>query len=63
VHIEGVDPVRMTGAQDALGLSIGEPFAASAPVDAARRLKAFYLGLGYRNAAVTHQVTTARKRR
>ena len=54
VQIEGVDPARMTGAQDALGLSIGEPFAASAPVDAARRLKAFYLGLGYRNAAVTH---------
>jgi outer membrane protein assembly factor BamA len=60
VRLEGVDPARMTGAQDALGLSIGEPFAASAPVDAARRLKAFYLGLGYRNAAVTHQVTTSK---
>ena len=60
VRIEGVDPARMTGAQDALGLSIGEPFAASAPVDATRRLKAFYLGLGYRNAAVTHEVTTGK---
>ena len=58
VRIEGVDPARMTGAQDALGLSIGEPFAASAPVDATRRLKAFYLALGYRNAAVAHEVTT-----
>ena len=26
VHIKGVDPARMTGARDALGLSIGEPF-------------------------------------
>ena len=58
VRIEGVDPARMTGAQDALGLPIGEPFAASAPVDATRRLKAFYLALGYRNAAVAHEVTT-----
>ena len=58
VRIEGVDPARMTGAQDALGLSIGEPFAPSTPVDATRRLKAFYLGLGYRNAAITHEVTT-----
>ncbi len=60
VQIEGVASARMTGAQEALGLSIGEPFAASAPVDAARRLKAFYLGLGYRNAAVTHEVTTGK---
>ena len=60
VQIEGVASARMTGAQEALGLSIGEPFAASAPVDATRRLKAFYLGLGYRNAAITHEVTTGK---
>ena len=60
VQLEGVDPARVTGAKDALALSIGEPFAASAPVDAARRLKGFYLGLGYRNAAVTHAVTTGK---
>jgi outer membrane protein assembly factor BamA len=60
VQIEGVDPTRTTGVQSALGLSIGEPFAASAPVDAARRLKAFYMGLGYRNAAVTHAVKTGK---
>ena len=53
VQIEGVASARMTGAQEALGLSIGEPFAASTPVDATRKLKAFYLGLGYRNAART----------
>ena len=60
VQIEGVASARMTGAREALGLSIGEPFAASTPVDAARRLKAFYLGLGYRNAAITHEVTTGK---
>jgi len=60
VRIEGVDAARMTGAQDALGLSVGEPFAASAPVDGARRLKGFYLGLGYRDATVTHSVTTSK---
>ncbi len=59
VRIEGVDPARMTGARDALGLSIGEPFAPSTPVDATRRLNGFYLGLGYRNAAITHEVTTS----
>jgi outer membrane protein assembly factor BamA len=41
-------------------LAIGEPFAASAPVDAERRLEAFYMGLGYRSAAVTHTVATAK---
>jgi hypothetical protein len=56
----GVDPARLTGAQDALGLSIGAPFAASASADASRRLKAFYMGLGYRNAAVTHEMTTSK---
>ncbi|HXW08565.1 MAG TPA: translocation/assembly module TamB domain-containing protein [Vicinamibacterales bacterium] len=59
VQLEGVDPARMKGATEALGLSIGEPFPASAPVEAARRLKAFYAGLGYRRAAVAHRLTTA----
>jgi outer membrane protein insertion porin family len=60
VRIEGVDPTRMTSVQDALGLSIGEPFAASASADATRRLKALYMGLGYRNVAVTHDLTTGK---
>jgi outer membrane protein assembly factor BamA len=62
VHLQlnGVDPARIPGATEALALSIGEPFAASAPVDAARRLRAFYIGLGYRSAAVTHTLTTAK---
>jgi outer membrane protein insertion porin family len=59
VRIEGVDPARMTAALDALGLAIGEPFAAATPVEAARRLNGFYLGLGYRNVAITHKVTTS----
>ena len=60
VQLEGVDPARRTSAMKALGLSIGEPMAASAPGEAARRLKAFYAGLGYRGAAVTHSLTTAK---
>jgi outer membrane protein insertion porin family len=59
VRIAGVDPARMTGAEQALGLPIGEPFAASAPVDATRRLKNYYLELGYRNADVSYDVTTS----
>jgi outer membrane protein assembly factor BamA/autotransporter translocation and assembly factor TamB len=59
VRLEGVDPARRMAATEALGLSIGEPLAASAPVEAARRLKAFYTGLGYRRAGVTHTLTTA----
>ena len=60
VQLEGVDPVRRMSAMDALGLSIGEPLAASAPGEATRRLKAFYAGLGYRGAAVTHSLATAK---
>ena len=60
VQIEGVDPARKTAATKALGLSIGEPFAASAPAEATRRLKAFYTGLGYRRATVAHTRTTAK---
>ena len=60
VQLEGVDPARTVGARDALGLSIGEPVAASAPVEATRRLKAFYAGLGYRRTAVTHTLTTTK---
>jgi outer membrane protein assembly factor BamA len=60
VQLEGVDPARRAAAAQALGLSIGEPFAASAPVEAARRLKAFYTGLGYRRATVAHTRTTAK---
>jgi outer membrane protein assembly factor BamA len=60
VQLQGVDPARRVGATEALGLSIGEPLAASAPVEAARRLKAFYTGLGYQSAAVTHTLTTAK---
>ena len=60
VQLEGVDPARRAAATQALGLSIGEPFAASAPVEAARRLKAFYAGLGYRRATVAHTRTTAK---
>jgi outer membrane protein insertion porin family len=60
VQLEGVDPARMTAAAEALGLSIGAPFTASAPVEATRRLKAFYTGLGYRSASVTHTFTTAK---
>ena len=60
VRLEGVDPARMTDARQALGLSIGEPLVSSAPVEAARRLKAFYAGLGYRNASVTPALTTAK---
>ncbi len=59
VRIDGVDPARSADAVSALGLAIGEPFAASAPVEAARRLKAFYTGLGYRRATVAHTQTTA----
>jgi outer membrane protein assembly factor BamA len=59
VQLEGVDPARMTGATEALGLSIGAPFSASAPAEATRRLRAFYTGLGYRKAAVNHTLTTA----
>jgi outer membrane protein assembly factor BamA len=59
VQLEGVDPARRVEAAQALGLSIGEPLAASAPAAAARRLKAFYSGLGYRRAAVAHTLTTA----
>jgi outer membrane protein assembly factor BamA len=59
VQLEGVDPARKIAAAEALGLSIGEPFAASAPVEAARRLKAFYTGLGYRSAAATHTLRSA----
>jgi outer membrane protein assembly factor BamA/autotransporter translocation and assembly factor TamB len=60
VQLDGVDPARRPGATQALGLSIGEPFAASAPVEATRRLKAFYTGLGYRRATVAHTRTTAK---
>ena len=60
VQLEGVDPARTITATQALGLSIGEPFSASAPVEAARRLKAFYTGLGYRRATVAHTLTTAK---
>jgi outer membrane protein insertion porin family len=60
VELEGVDPARLTGATEAVGLLIGAPFVASAPVEATRRLKAFYTGLGYRRAAVTHTLTTAK---
>ena len=59
-RLVGVDPARTAGAEAALGLSIGEPLAAAAPDEATRRLKAFYAGLGYRNAAVTHTLTTAK---
>ncbi len=58
VRIDGVDPARMTSAQNALALSIGEPLPASAPAAATRRLKALYMELGYRSAAVTHDLTT-----
>jgi outer membrane protein assembly factor BamA len=58
MQLGGVDPARLMDATEALGLSIGDPLAASAPDEAARRLKAFYAGLGYRRAAVTHTVTT-----
>jgi outer membrane protein insertion porin family len=60
VQLEGVDPTRKAGAADALGLSIGAPFTANAPVEATRRLKAFYTGLGYRRVSVTHTLTTAK---
>ena len=60
MKLEGVDPERTAGAEAALELSIGEPLAATAPVEAARRLKAFYAGLGYRSADVTHTLTTAK---
>jgi outer membrane protein insertion porin family len=58
VQLTGVDPARVKGATDALALSIGEPVGAAAPVEAARRLKAFYAGLGYRRAAVEHTLST-----
>ena len=54
VRLEGVDPARMTDARQALGLSIGDPLPSSAPVEGAKRLKAFYAGLGYRTTSVTH---------
>ncbi len=60
VQLEGVAPARITEAMEAVGLSIGEPFVVSAPVEATRRLKTFYAGLGYRRAAVTHTLTTAK---
>ncbi len=60
VQLQGVDPARMTGATEALGLSTGEPLAASAAVEATQRLKAFYAGLGYRSAVVTHTLATAK---
>jgi len=60
MKLEGIDPSRTVGAEAALELSIGEPLAATAPVEAARRLKAFYAGLGYRSADVTHTLTTAK---
>jgi outer membrane protein assembly factor BamA len=58
VRLEGVDPARVSDARQALGLSVGDPLGSSAAVEAARRLKAFYAGLGYRNASVTHALTT-----
>ena len=58
VRLEGVDPARIDAATQALALSVGAPVAASAPVEAGRRLKAFYAELGYRRAAVTHKITT-----
>ncbi len=60
VQLEGVDPARLSGATEALGLSIGAPLAASAPVEATRRLKEFYTGLGYRSAAITQRLTAAK---
>jgi outer membrane protein insertion porin family len=60
LKLEGVDPARTAGADAALGLSIGDALSASTPVESARRLKAFYGGLGYRNAAVTYTLTTAK---
>ncbi|HEX7282585.1 MAG TPA: translocation/assembly module TamB domain-containing protein, partial [Vicinamibacterales bacterium] len=60
LRIEGVDPTRMATVQEALGLTIGEPLAESASTAASRRVKALYMGLGYRSAAVTHDVTTAK---
>ncbi len=59
-RLDGVDPARTAGAEAALGLSIGEPLAAAAPDEATRRLKSFYGGLGYRNAVVTHTLTSAK---
>jgi outer membrane protein assembly factor BamA len=60
MQLEGADPARTAGAEAALGLSIGEPLSAAAPVEAARRLKAFYAGLGYRSADVTHTLASAK---
>jgi outer membrane protein assembly factor BamA len=60
VQLEGVDPARTAGATEALGLAVGKPFAASAPVEAGRRLKAFYMALGYRRATVTHRLATGK---
>jgi outer membrane protein insertion porin family len=60
VRLEGVDPARTTAATEALGLSLGAPFASSSASEATRRLKAFYTELGYRRAAVTHTLTTAK---
>jgi outer membrane protein assembly factor BamA len=59
VRLDGVDGSRTTAATEALGLTMGDAVAASAPADAARRLKAFYVGLGYRRAAVAHTLSTA----
>jgi len=60
VRLEGVDPARRQAATEALGLSMGEPLPGAAPGEATRRLRAFYTGLGYRSAAVTPTLTTAK---
>lgn len=60
VRLDGVDPARAEGAESALELSVGDAVTPTTPIDAARRLKAFYAGLGYRRADVTPTFTTAK---
>ncbi len=57
VQINGVEASRLADARKALNVTVGDAFAPNTPVDASRRLRAFYLARGYRSAAVTHAIS------